>query len=420
MKKAIFTLIIVILIFVTTISVGADFKPAFDKNTEAEIIVAGSYNNFEALEAAFDAFWDFYPNVEMSFVKLDDYNNTIGIALAGEDAPDIYCMQPWMIGRENMSDLFAAAENLADPSLNIDFSNIRTGLLYVDPDGNVPMLPIFSTAFGFLVNENIFAKEGLKIPTTYEELITVTEKLKEAGYRSPIMGYNQQMNLFYFLTYTDFISRIMNDPEAIVKLNTLDSSAGEYLRPTLEFVKDVMDRGMIDLDACAEIENDYQAVILRFFEGDVPMMLASGDTASGTEKRQSLSEKYLADPFPYSLHAIPSPNEDLFFLNQLNLAFAVNKNTDELEMTNEFIRFLSQTESLNQMARIKRLITPTKDFSLDEVYSSYGYFDEAHTIYPYDLGVKDDVIKQMRFAAHAVGNGLLTIDEAVAAYGTLE
>ena len=356
----------------------------------------------------------------MSFVKLDDYNNTIGIALAGEDAPDIYCMQPWMIGRENMSDLFAAAENLADPSLNIDFSNIRTGLLYVDPDGNVPMLPIFSTAFGFLVNENIFTKEGLKVPTTYEELITVTEKLKEAGYRSPIMGYNQQINLFYFLTYTDFISRIMNDPAAIEKLNTMESSAGEYLRPTLEFVKDVMDRGMIDLDACAEIENDYQAVILRFFEGDVPMMLASGDTASGTEKRQSLSEKYLADPFPYSLHAIPSPNEDLFFLNQLNLAFAVNKNSDELEMTNEFIRFLSQTESLNQMARIKRLITPTKDFSLDEVYSSYGYFDEAHTIYPYDLGVKDDVIKQMRFAAHAVGNGLLTIDEAVAAYGTLE
>ena len=386
MKKAFFTFITVVLILVTTLSVGADFKPAFDKNTEAEIIVAGSYNNFEALEAAFDAFWDFYPSVEMSFVKLDDYNNTIGIALAGEDAPDIYCMQPWMIGRENMSDLFAAAENLADPSLNIDFSNIRTGLLYVDPDGNVPMLPIFSTAFGFLVNENIFTKEGLKVPTTYEELITVTEKLKEAGYRSPIMGYNQQINLFYFLTYTDFISRIMNDPAAIEKLNTMESSAGEYLRPTLEFVKDVMDRGMIDLDACAEIENDYQAVILRFFEGDVPMMLASGDTASGTEKRQSLSEKYLADPFPYSLHAIPSPNEDLFFLNQLNLAFAVNKNSDELEMTNEFIRFLSQTESLNQMARIKRLITPTKDFSLDEVYSSYGYFDEAHTIFRTILG----------------------------------
>lgn len=420
MRKAIFTLIIVVLIFATTISVGADFKPAFDKNTEAEIIVAGSYNNFESLEAAFDAFWDFYPNVEMSFVKLDDYNNTIGIALSGDDAPDIYCMAPWMIGRENMSDLFTAAENLADPSLNIDLSNIRPGLLYVDPDGNVPMLPIFSTTFGILVNDNLFAKEGLKVPTTYEELITVTEKLKEAGYRSPIMGYNQQMHLFYFLTYTDFISRIMNDPAAIEKLNTMESSAGEYLRPTLEFVKDVMDRGMIDLDACAEIENDYQAVILRFFEGDVPMMLASGDTASGTEKRQSLSEKYLADPFHYSLHAIPSPDNDLFFLNQLNLAFAVNKNSDELEMTNEFIRFLSQTESLNQMARIKRLITPTKDFSLDEVYSSYGYFDEDHTIYPYDLGLKDDAIKQMRFAAHAVGNGLMTIDEAVAAYGTLE
>lgn len=400
---------------------GAGFEPAFDPDTEAEITVAGSYNNFEALEAMFEEFGRYYPNVEMSYLKLDSYNNTIATALYGEEAPDIYCMQTWMISREPYQILFDRAENLSDPDLNIDLSGIRPGLIYHDPNGETPMLPIFSTAFGVLVNENLFRKEGLTIPTTFDELVAVTQKLKEAGCQSPIMGFNSNLSMFYSLEYPDFVSRIKDNPEAIQKLNALDPEAGEYLRPTLEFVKSVMDLGMIDLEKCAEeIPDDYQGMILRFFEGDVPMIVVNGDTVSGTAKRESLSESFMEHPFRYSFHLIPSSNEIGFFLNPLLLAFAVNKNSADLEMTNEFIRYIASAESLNRMAQIKRLITPSKDFSLDKVYDSLGDFDEAHTIHPQALGLLDDAIQQMRFAAYAVANGKMTIDEAIAAYGTLE
>jgi len=61
------------------------FKPALDKNTSCSITVVGSYDNFEALEAEFDRFKEFYPNVQLSYVKLDDYNNVLGTALDGND-----------------------------------------------------------------------------------------------------------------------------------------------------------------------------------------------------------------------------------------------------------------------------------------------------------------------------------------------
>ena len=35
----------------------------------------GDYGNFEALEAEFDRFNEYYPNVSLSYVKLDDYKN---------------------------------------------------------------------------------------------------------------------------------------------------------------------------------------------------------------------------------------------------------------------------------------------------------------------------------------------------------
>ena len=59
---------------------AAGFAPHLDTNTSCSITVAGSYDNFEALEAEFDRFNEVYPNVRLSYVKLDDYNNTISMA----------------------------------------------------------------------------------------------------------------------------------------------------------------------------------------------------------------------------------------------------------------------------------------------------------------------------------------------------
>ena len=47
------------------------FSQTLDKNTECSIIVTGNYDNFEALEAEFDRFNKIYPNVQLSYVKLD-------------------------------------------------------------------------------------------------------------------------------------------------------------------------------------------------------------------------------------------------------------------------------------------------------------------------------------------------------------
>ena len=76
------------------------FSPALDTSTECHITVAGGYDNFEALEAEFDSFNEFYPNVELTFTKVDDYNNMIGMVLDGNDAPDIYVNYSWMYGRD--------------------------------------------------------------------------------------------------------------------------------------------------------------------------------------------------------------------------------------------------------------------------------------------------------------------------------
>ena len=403
---------------------GEGFTPALDTSASVTLLVAGHYDNFEAIEAEFALFRQYYPNVKLKYEKIDDYNNNIGKALRlGEEAPDIFFTYPSMVGQERFLRVFDAVEDLSDPALGLDLSGIRSHLLLRSEDGKVFMVPIFCETYGMLVNEDIFEKENLQIPGTYEQLLQACEALKSAGYSSPMLGFNGNSSnhfLLYPLFFPYFLAQIRENETAIADLNSLTPSAGEYMRGALELAADFMSRGYMDLEECNLLAKDYDPVILRFFEGDVPMMLAKGGTVSGTEKRESRSEAFQAHPFRYSFHPVPSTDEGGYFMDMVSMGFSVNRYSEKVDMANEFIRFLVSTNALNRMAQAKRMVTPCKDTSLDKIYAAFGQLPPDHTINLAELGLADAPDTQVRKAGWLVSNGMMTVDEAVAAFGTIE
>ncbi len=270
------------------------------------------------------------------------------------------------------------------------------------------------------MNNSLFEKEGLSVPATYQELVAVCEAFREKGYANPMMGFSRKetTSLFTLTVYPFFCGTVAHNADAVTKLNALDASAGEYMRPSLEKLVQFLNDGCVDLDACAEIENNYDAVILRFFEGDIPMMLCSGDAVSGTKKRESRSEAFIANPFTYTFAPVPMSDEGANFLDMPNLQFSVNKDSSNLDMANEFMRFLITPRELNEMAQNKGLISPTKDLSFNSMYAALGAVPEARILSPEVFGLTDDAVIQLRQAGYLVGTGAMTIDEAVAAYGS--
>lgn len=428
-KQNVVILILMIALFICAMGCGKhqtdeakEFSPKYDAQTEYKIFIAGTYSNFESLESEFERFYAHYPNGEIEYTYLDDYGNTIGPALSGQEPPDIYVVQPWMYGNEKYADLFESAEVLSDSDLEINLDCIRTGLRWEMKDGEILTLPVFATSYGMLVNMDIFEKENLEVPTNYEELEAVCEKLKAAGYDSPVMGANTSTTpgIGYTFAYPMFAQTVKEDRSVEDKLNQLEPSAGEAMRTALERLKEFTDSGYIDIEKCtSEIEDDYNGVIMRFFEGDVPMMLCSGDVVSGTKKRESKSEAFSEKPFRYDFYVAPSGDDGGYYMDSISLLFCVNKNSKQIDMTNEFIRFLTSEEELGLMAQEKRLITPTKDYSLDEVYASLSDFPENHTITFSDTELLDTTVKQFRAAAYAVINKEMTVDEAISSYGTI-
>ncbi len=400
-------------------SAGA-FQPRLDTDTSCEIIVIGSYSNFEALEAEFDRFNEFYPDVELSYVKPDDYNNLLGTVLESSNAPNIFFSYQWMCGNEKYQQVCDHMEDLSDPQLGLDLECLRPGLLNLDKDGRLLMVPIFARNYGMLVNNDLFTKEGLQIPNTWEELLAVCEAFLSKGYASPMMGYTAESSgcLMNTLVYPEAVAALASDPVALQAANGMDPSAGECMRPGLESMMQLIGSGYINLEKCNEIKDNYTQVILRFFEGDVPMMICTGDTVSGTGKRESQSEAFSKAPFKYFFTPIPLSAAGGYFIDSPSIQFSVNKTCDNLDMTNEFMRFLVSRQELNEMASVKRLVTPTKDLSFDSVYAPFGQTPAERILSPEVIGITDPLAIQIRNAAFQVGTGAITIDEAISRYGS--
>ena len=395
-------------------SKNTEFKPKYDTTKQCTVNVVGHYENFEAIEDEFVRFNKYYPNVTLTYTYLDNYNRVISTALSSQSAPDVFFTYPWMASDVSYSELFTFTEDLSKNAGGIDLSVIRDGLIS-KISGEIPMVPIYVTTYGMMVNEDLFTKEGINIPKTYNELVSSCQSFKDKRYENVMMGHTSM--IMYPMYFPHVCYKIKNNAQALADLNDLKPEAGEYLRDSLNLVSNFMNKGFINLENCSTLKNDYDAVIKRFFQGDIPMMLASGQTVSGTEKREKQSENFIKNPFKYSLRPIPSLDNGGIFLNAVNLCFSVNKNSKNLEMTNEFMRFLISNEELGNMSKIKRLMTPAKDMSLDRMYAS---FSEAEAINISNLGLNDKADQKIRTVGSKVAQGKITIDDAINSWATIE
>ena len=150
------------------------------------------------------------------------------------------------------------------------------------------------------------------------------------------------------------------------------------------------------------------------------MMICMGDTVSGTGKRESQSESFSKNPFTYSFAPIPLSEDGGYFIDSPSIEFSVNKTCDNLDMTNEFMRFLISREELNKMALVKRLVTPTKDLSFSAVYEPFSRVPAERVLSPEMIGITDALFVQVRNAAYLVGTGAAAIDDVVSQYGSLK
>ncbi len=317
------------------------FVPRLDTEATVTVDVASFFGNFEALDQVINHFNEFYPNVTIDYASYNDTSSED--FLANNPLIDIV-MTSNVRGyyTDNLVDLISAGVDTGAAMEKVIEGNKIEGVLY--------SLPMSLAACGMAVNKTLLEKEGLSVPTTWQEFLTVLEALKGKGY-TPVQGPDSAVSkLFYQMG----MAILDSDTELLAAVNSADEAGAAALKVIYERIDTLRNAGYFSSEINAEYpENNYDGAILKFFEGDVPFWVCDTENFSGTKKRESKSEAFKENPFSYEFIYTPSGDNGAHEYIEPWYGFAVNKNSDVKDYAVEFLRFMARQDELNTMASVK-------------------------------------------------------------------
>lgn len=189
----------------------------------------------DPMRALLDAFEEATPGVKVDFSATpgDQYGAKIQTAIQGGETSDIFGdVEGTIIVRVR-----AGGElPFIDLTGKVDVSNLTDSARgQVEVDGVVYGCPLAAYTVGLAINNKVFADAGVTPPTTWDELKTTAQALKDAGVQAPIVLGAKDWVHPYFM-YTGLTStvlrpeglqevregtRVLNDAEAVTATQLL-------------------------------------------------------------------------------------------------------------------------------------------------------------------------------------------------------
>lgn len=385
------------------------FAPRLDTEKSVTLDIAGFFGNFEALDQVVNNFNEFYPNVTVSYEQ--NGGSMLNEYMQNNPHIDIFMTSDENVrGEEGDPDVLEYCADLSKE--DIDLSAFKDGILdscYVD--GKLVRIPMSEYISGIVVNKTLLEKEGLTVPETYSEFLSVLAALKEKGY-TPIQG--AETHVYSCLVYNMAMSEIGTDAKLLEALKNGDDYAVEKFTEIFGKIGELVENGYTSHDINSTYPDDnYDGAILTFFEGNVPFWVCDSESVSGMRKRESKSEAFTAEPFEYEFMSAPVGENGAYEYYEPWYGFSVNKDSDVYDYAVEFIRFLAAGDQLNTMAEIKGV--PSAANGSDD--SRYAWFDGSHKTelsYVNDGTIMTYITASFTNTANSYGKGELSSAEEAA------
>ena len=274
MFKKLFYLIMT-LVFVASISVCV-----FGQEKEVELTVL-NYLDITSPEAAawdatVEAFNAKYPNIRLKIENSfgEAYHQKLAALAAAGDLPDV--MYLWPGGRSAEIYKNELTEDLY-PFLGADKDKFVPAAVAPQWDGKLYELPIGITATHVMyVNTKLLIDLGLTMPKTYDELVAMVPKIKEAGLY-PILMANKAAWVMQSCLFSALVGRIGGQDWLNAAIAGEASFTDQEFVDSLILVKDLYDTGLLPPQS---IQLEYADGPNLFATGRSPFMI-DGDWRVG-------------------------------------------------------------------------------------------------------------------------------------------
>ncbi|GHV74006.1 sugar ABC transporter substrate-binding protein [Spirochaetia bacterium] len=232
------------------------------------------------------------PNVEIQFRPTNppDYNATLRLQLDGGTGPDLIYARSYAPGQELFrAGYFADCTDIPGVAANFTDSNKAPWQM---PDGKLFAVPFAAVSHAVYYNKTIFQKEGLAIPTTWEDFLKLCASLSAKGYTPLANGVAEEwdiLEVFYLGMLPNFIGGAAERVQYESGAKKLNDAGFTAAFQAMADVAKYLPKGYESVTY-----NDSQAL----FNTQQAAMFMDGSWTAGV---------YSGAPFEWGLFAMPAP-----------------------------------------------------------------------------------------------------------------
>ncbi|PVE13943.1 extracellular solute-binding protein [Streptomyces scopuliridis] len=295
-----------------------------------------------------------HPKVDVTYVNVpfgDAQNKFKNAAQSGSGAPDV--IRSEVAWTPEFADLGYLAPLDGTPALKNEKDFLAQAAASTKYDGKTYAVPQVIDSMGIFYNKKIFKDAGVEVPTTVDELKTVSKKIKDKTGKTGL--YLRGDDAYWFLSF--LYGEGGNLVDATNKTVTVDNPAGVK---AMTVVKDLVDSGAAKTDATDGWENMQSA----FKDGDVAMIIngpwAVADTYGGAQFKDKANLGIAPVPAGSVAQGAPQGGHNL----------AVYAGSKNLDASYAFTEYMTSAESQAKVAEGLSLL-PTRT----SVYSQPGVAD---------------------------------------------
>ncbi len=306
--------------------------------------------NLVAIEDALHDFMDINPGIRVTYegIKGQTYWDAFERRAASGNLDDIFTVDHdhlMALKREGR------LEDLSDLSTIGNFDTLARSQ-FTEEDGSVYFLPISISTYGLYVNLDLLRQNGMEAPADLPEFTQACDYFVSQGIVPIIVNnYNSLRSLIVAKGMYPVYRK--KDPVAeIRKFNSREADLAETLRPGVELVDMMLERGWIDREEALETAQTSDDLDL-FAKGDRPFMVSGGWATP------LLSDR--APGFDYAVYPLPVLDDDSVLVMNMSTCISINAESEHMDEVKQFAEYLTQADVMWHFCDSQQIYTPLKD-----------------------------------------------------------
>ncbi|MCL2721289.1 MAG: extracellular solute-binding protein [Treponema sp.] len=329
MKRVIVLAIIILIAAALVLTIGGCKR---ETGSQKVVLVMGSWraDDVNQLNALLAEYRKLNPNVEIQFrpTSPPEYNATLRLQLDSGMGPDLMYARSYATGQELFrAGYFGDCTDIPGVRQNFTASNASPWQM---PDGKLFAVPFAAVSHAMYYNKTIFQKEGLSIPKTWEDFLTLCATLSVRGYTPLANGVADEWDIletFFLGMLPNFIGgadeRLLYESGA-KRLNDINwVAAFQGMADVAKFLP----RGWESVTY-----NDSQAL----FATQQAVMFMDGSWTAGV---------YEGVPFEWGVFAIPAPRDrNTLITFHPDMAITYNASSRNAEEAKAFLAWIASRE----------------------------------------------------------------------------